>query len=551
VKRLIKILILATILALVFSIFPIHCETIHIKSKRILYITTCNKRFRVCFYIINNGSSTAAEFKLQLIDELNRSYVISINKTTTLYSGNNTICMTTNISRPGLYLARLVVHLPFRSGLSKYLARIIVACSLSDVIVSKNFIVFAIQKPVYSLRFLFNLVNIAYTRYLKYHDLEPAPPCYVGKKLIVIVYHQPYGGGEAITYPPLHCTFFMTVDPYTRDVGLLKHTVAHEMFHTIQARYENSFFYSENPLIKFRYLWLLEGGADAATYFIWGKEDFNSYHIWHAWFQHINARSLQYTPTYRYDPSSMLVIIYNNCIEEGMSPRECYWMAYDYSYSFSPVVLYLFYKLGLNPRTMRMLYSSKYPQDNPEVLKYMFEAYLTYVEKGYIFYNPNIRPQPFTIHNNSIVKVFTRAFVYLKPELERSKYIFYYHCRGECPIDVYIYNPERGLSKIYNSTIINFDSNTYLVILGNISLRALQENPFYSKCYDVRITFVRFSGKLECDFNGDGRLDVGDVVLLLRILIGAYHSNVPCDLNHNGRLDIGDAVLLLKKILQT
>ncbi|NPB00044.1 MAG: hypothetical protein GXO10_01580, partial [Crenarchaeota archaeon] len=48
-----------------------------------------------------------------------------------------------------------------------------------------------------------------------------------------------------------------------------------------------------------------------------------------------------------------------------------------------------------------------------------------------------------------------------------------------------------------------------------------------------------------------GRLDIGDVVLLLRILVGEFHSNVPCDLNHNGRLDIGDAVLLLKKLVST
>jgi len=58
-------------------------------------------------------------------------------------------------------------------------------------------------------------------------------------------------------------------------------------------------------------------------------------------------------------------------------------------------------------------------------------------------------------------------------------------------------------------------------------------------------------GVLKCDFDHNGRLDVGDVVLLLRILVGEFHSNVPCDLNHNGRLDIGDAVLLLKKLTQT
>ncbi len=53
-----------------------------------------------------------------------------------------------------------------------------------------------------------------------------------------------------------------------------------------------------------------------------------------------------------------------------------------------------------------------------------------------------------------------------------------------------------------------------------------------------------------CDFNLNGKLDIGDAILGLRILVGTYHSNIPCDLNHNGRLDIGDIILLLEKILR-
>ncbi|NPA70214.1 MAG: hypothetical protein GXO26_05335 [Crenarchaeota archaeon] len=61
---------------------------------------------------------------------------------------------------------------------------------------------------------------------------------------------------------------------------------------------------------------------------------------------------------------------------------------------------------------------------------------------------------------------------------------------------------------------------------------------------------VKVSKYLECDFNHNGRLDIGDVVIALEVLLGKRHSNVPCDLNHNGRLDIGDIVLLLMKILR-
>ncbi len=69
--------------------------------------------------------------------------------------------------------------------------------------------------------------------------------------------------------------------------------------------------------------------------------------------------------------------------------------------------------------------------------------------------------------------------------------------------------------------------------------------------YDVKIEggLIRVIHVLECDFNGNGRLDIGDAILGLRILVGTYRSNVPCDLNHNGKLDIGDIILLLKKII--
>ncbi|NPB00069.1 MAG: hypothetical protein GXO10_01720 [Crenarchaeota archaeon] len=87
----------------------------------------------------------------------------------------------------------------------------------------------------------------------------------------------------------------------------------------------------------------------------------------------------------------------------------------------------------------------------------------------------------------------------------------------------------------------SFDgSNIYVGLFANNSWALFSFNVLLNK-----------SKVLECDFNCNGRLDVGDVVLLLRILVGEFHSNVPCDLNHNGRLDIGDAVLLLKKLVST
>ncbi len=60
------------------------------------------------------------------------------------------------------------------------------------------------------------------------------------------------------------------------------------------------------------------------------------------------------------------------------------------------------------------------------------------------------------------------------------------------------------------------------------------------------ITVLKY---LECDFNHNGMLDIGDVVLLLKVVLGLIKSPVPCDLNHNGMIDIGDVVLLLKKVL--
>ncbi len=107
--------------------------------------------------------------------------------------------------------------------------------------------------------------------------------------------------------------------------------------------------------------------------------------------------------------------------------------------------------------------------------------------------------------------------------------------------------------------------NEYRILVANVTIKGIHigETKFTpikavvsdieGRLHKVAVTggIVRVVKLIECDFNHNGKLDVGDVVLLLKILLGTYHSNVPCDLNHNGRLDIGDAVLLLKKILKT
>ncbi len=59
---------------------------------------------------------------------------------------------------------------------------------------------------------------------------------------------------------------------------------------------------------------------------------------------------------------------------------------------------------------------------------------------------------------------------------------------------------------------------------------------------------VKLTQSMVCDLDHNGMLDIGDVILLLKALVGAYHGNVLCDLNHNGRLDIGDVILLLEMI---
>ncbi len=65
----------------------------------------------------------------------------------------------------------------------------------------------------------------------------------------------------------------------------------------------------------------------------------------------------------------------------------------------------------------------------------------------------------------------------------------------------------------------------------------------------VNSTIIEITKYVECDLNMNHRLDIGDVVLVIKKALGLINNPVPCDLNHNGYTDIGDAVLLLKKVL--
>ncbi len=53
----------------------------------------------------------------------------------------------------------------------------------------------------------------------------------------------------------------------------------------------------------------------------------------------------------------------------------------------------------------------------------------------------------------------------------------------------------------------------------------------------------------ECDFNLNGRLDIGDVELCLKYVEFHIKPKIYCDLNNNGVLDIADCALLLHEVL--
>ncbi len=107
---------------------------------------------------------------------------------------------------------------------------------------------------------------------------------------------------------------------------------------------------------------------------------------------------------------------------------------------------------------------------------------------------------------------------------------------------VFVWHKGSERVAVINLNLVDIDGKVLAGRKSDINnIRILVMNTIYWLLYG--------NSSLECDFNGNGRLDIGDAILGLRILVGTYRSNVPCDLNHNGHLDIGDIILLLEKIL--
>ncbi len=86
-----------------------------------------------------------------------------------------------------------------------------------------------------------------------------------------------------------------------------------------------------------------------------------------------------------------------------------------------------------------------------------------------------------------------------------------------------------------------------LTLYGEAQIAYSNGNITYVKIVPITVKVRKY---LECDLNMNGKLDIGDVVLLLKAILGKIKPKVPCDLNHNGRIDIGDAYLLLMKIMR-
>ncbi|HOL67774.1 MAG TPA: dockerin type I repeat-containing protein, partial [bacterium] len=58
-----------------------------------------------------------------------------------------------------------------------------------------------------------------------------------------------------------------------------------------------------------------------------------------------------------------------------------------------------------------------------------------------------------------------------------------------------------------------------------------------------------FSSSLQGDINGDGELDIRDVVICLRIVLGWNDFDSRADLNGDGQVNIQDVILLLRVVL--
>jgi len=102
----------------------------------------------------------------------------------------------------------------------------------------------------------------------------------------------------------------------------------------------------------------------------------------------------------------------------------------------------------------------------------------------------------------------------------------------ELPILVLrIHSYARGIEEIH------LEATLYSKKTGETARRSVWKN-------------VTVASYLYCDFNRNGKIDIGDVVLGLKYLTKHVRPPVKCDLNNNGRFDIGDIVLLMEYIMK-
>jgi len=484
-------LVILFVLAILMTVL-VHAQEISIVPKKILYIFNVGKKENICAYVKYSGTSFETNVDLILHMSLPVSKVFKIELRNYEVKPNTEICIPLTLNETGLYYAVLSIGTA-EGSVKKVIARVIAVHSPNDVIVGKNIVVFEIARPyAYSLETLYNIAEIVYNKYRSF-GLVPAQDCLIGKRLIIAVSNLPEGTPSETYLVPSHCVYYIIVSPLVESLPLLKHAIAHEMFHTIQVRYEIA-GYESDTISFFMHVWLIEGGADSAPYFVWGpsvERKALEYLFTSCWFT--QCYGLTYSPTYMYDPAYLPLAVYYICIRSGGSPSTCFGRAYAYSYTYAPVVLYIFKKLGLNPATMRLLYSSYYPQDNPEVLEAIYEAYLTYA-RGYVFIDPQLRPSPYPVTNITSVIVFTRAVRYLDTYgIKSGRYIFSYTCNRSCYVQTYVYNSQTNRTEpLKNGSTIYVNSHTLLVLIGEVPEHVLKTNPLYSGYYNMTIIFKKY-----------------------------------------------------------
>ncbi|NPA99788.1 MAG: hypothetical protein GXO10_00250, partial [Crenarchaeota archaeon] len=481
-------LVVAILLMLTCAV--VHAQYIGIAPRKTLYVIRIFTTSYICAYVKYSGPTTILDVELDLYG-LTNNMIFTFTTSTEISSPGKVVCVPVEVPISGLYVALMKAETESETAYaSRIIARVIAVNSTRDVIVGDNIVVFAIDEPIYGLRTLYYIAKYAYDRYAHF-GLTPARPCYIGRRLVITTAALP-SGILGITYflSSRSCVLFIVINSYIEDLNVLKHTVAHEMFHSIQTRYYNPLYFTSREEYL-RHLWLIEGGADAAPYFVWGKDverDIIGYLYAPFWF--ISSEYLRYSPTYRYDPSNLLNRVYDNCIGNGGQPSTCFEDAYLYSYTYSPVVLYILHSLGLNPETMNILYSSYYPQSDSRVLKALHDAYLTYVN-GYVFIDSALKPQMYSISNDSTFFVCTRAVRYLVLNgLSEGEYRFTYHCNTTCSIDIYMMNSANGnMIPLKNNTRIHVSPRTYFIVIGNVPKNMITINEEYSACYQVKFIF--------------------------------------------------------------